>query len=122
MRRNDENTNAIVQANHSDLQKLKLMVDQMFSKVANIEYHVLKSNFQKSMGGPDLSEFFPVERAEQIDQFMDRDHPEWPARRDAFYNLLHTCVTEAKSCMARGLFTTLFTRKYMWTVKWPSTG
>ena len=122
MRRNLENTNGIVQANHSDLQVIKAVVEELSCKLDVISYHVQKNTFQKAMGGPDISEFFPVEKAEQLHEFMDRSHPEWPGRRDEFYNYLYTCVTDSKSAFSKGLFKALFSRTYMRTVKWPSFG
>lgn len=122
MSRNLENTNGIVKENHSDLQRVKSALAELTSTVDVIAYHVQKNNFREAMGGPDISEFFPVENAKQLDDFMDRTHPEWTGRRDEFYNYLYTCITDSKSSFTKGLFKALFTRSYMNTVKWPSFG
>lgn len=122
MRRNDENTNAIIQASYTDIQELKSGQNRLESKIDIIKHHVLRSTFEKAMGGPDLSEFFPVHRQEQLLNFMDRTHPLWEARKNEFYNLLFTIATNTQSCFCKGLFTTLFTRSYMVLSKWPSFG
>lgn len=117
-----ENTNGVVRASHSDLQLIKQAIADLEKKLDNMCFHVHKSTFKETMAGPDLSEFFPVERAEQLDLFMDRQHKDWPARRDEFYHYLYTCVTQSKSCFTTGIFKCLFSREYMGTVKWPSFG
>ena len=122
MRRNDENTNSIIQASYTDIQDLKSGQARLESKIDIIKHHVLRSTFQKAMGGPDLSEFFPVQRQEQLVNFMDRTHPEWGARKEEFYSLLFTIATNSQSCLCKGLFKTLFARSYMVQSKWPSFG
>ena len=74
------------------------------------------------MNGCDLSEFFPVERNDQLEQFMDRDHPEWCNRKTEFYHFLYTIASDNKRGFARGMIKALFARKYISTVKWPSSG
>ena len=122
MRKNDENTNAITQAAYTDMQEVKKSLAELQAKLDIVVYHIQRSTFDKIMGGPDLSEFFPAQTQEQLVNFMDRTHPSWPARRDEFYHLLFSITTTNKSCFTRGLFTTLFTREYMVTSKWPSFG
>ena len=122
MRRNDENTNTIIQTSYRDIQDLKSGQARLESKIDIIKHHVLRSTFQKAMGGPDLSEFFPVQRQEQLIRFMDRGHPQWEARKNGFYSLLFTMVTNNQGCFCKGLFKTLFSRSYMVDSKWPSFG
>ena len=122
MRRNDENCYAIIQASYTEIQDLKNGRASLEAKVDVIKHHVLQSRFQKAMSGPDMSEFFPVQKQEQLINFLDRTHPQWEARRDEFYNLLFTIATNNKSCFSKGLFKTLFSRTYIVQSKWPSYG
>ena len=118
-RRNHENTNEVVKENHKELTLHKKELKEIRSDVATILELVQKSTYQKLMEGPDISEFFPVEKHHQLVDFMDRSHPEWPARRDAFYMYLFNCVHDSKKAFTKGLLKMLFSRQYMLTVKWP---
>lgn len=121
-RRNHENTNEVVKVNHKELTCLREEMKEVKAMVASIAQHVERSTFKKVMSGPDMSEFFPVERGSQLVDFMDRQHPEWPARRDEFAFYLFNCITDYKKAFTKGLLKTLFTREYMSTVKWPRAG
>lgn len=121
-RRNNENTNEIVQYNHMDLRDLKKEVKDIQGKLDNVVFLVQKSTLQTVMDESDISVFFPVTHADQIDQFMDRDHQEWNSRRKAFYNYLFTTITESKRAFSKGLLKSLFTRDFMLDVKWPTFG
>lgn len=122
MRRNQENTYAYIQATHKEVIDLKANVSNLESKLHSVSLQIQKATFQSVMQGADISEFFPVQRAEQLQSFMDREHPEWPSRKSEFYNLLFTIVTDSKKNLSKGLLKTLFCRDYMLTVKWPSAG
>ena len=122
MRRNHENTNAIVTANHHKLKAIQERQLAQDSNIATIMEFVTKQKFEMDMEAPDIGVFFPVTDAKQLELFMDRSHPDWDARRKEFYNMLFTCLSDNKGCFTKGLLHTLFTRKYMLTVKWPSTG
>lgn len=123
MRRNNENTYSFIQATHQEVMDLKATVANIISKLDNIALQVQKATFKTLMDdSPDISEFFPVERAEQIENFMDRSHPDWPSRRSQFYSYLFNIVTDSKKNFTKGLLKALFRREYMRTVKWPSSG
>ena len=120
LRRNLENTNAFVQTTYKDVVDLKTSVppklDQIFSMLQ-------KATFQTNMRGCDLSEFFPVERREQLELFMDREHKDWEDRKAEFYNFLYTIASKGQEKgFARGLIKAIFTREYINTAKWPSYG
>ena len=119
-RRNHENTNQIVKENHKELMCFKEEMKELKSMVSTVVHQVQKSTFKNVMNGPDLSEFFPVTKESQLLEFMDRQHPEWPARRDEFAFYLFNCVTDSKKTFTKGLLNRLFTREYMRTVKWPN--
>lgn len=118
-RRNHENTNEVVKENHKEIVSLREEMKGLKEMVATVAHHVKKSTFQKLMNGPYLSEFFPVTSADQLVQFMDRNHPEWPARRDEFAFYLFNCITDSKKSFTKGLLKSLFSRQYMSKVKWP---
>lgn len=122
MRRNHENTNEIVKYNHADLQIVKSDVKAIIAKLEDISYQVSKATFQSVMNEVDLSEFFPVHREEQLEDFMDRSHSDWPARKREFFNYLFNCVTDTSKEFSKGLLKALFARDFMMTAKWPSFG
>ena len=117
-----ENTNAFAQANHREILKIRTTLSTMKSQLELISVQVQKATFNSVMQGSDISDFFPVERKEQLEVFMDRDHPEWNNRKTEFYNLLYTTATHIKKGFARGLIKTLFSRKYISESKWPTYG
>lgn len=94
----------------------------METDVRTILSIVQKDAFEKDMVSPDIGVFFPVTEAKQLEEFMDRSHPLWDARRKEFYNLLFTCLSNHQNSFTKGLLHTLFTREYMVRVKWPNSG
>lgn len=122
LRKNLENTNAFAQAIHKDVVELKATLSQIESHLQTLGIQVQKATFQKAMSGCDISEFFPVEKQEQLDAFMDRDHPEWEDRKAEFFNFLYTIASDTKKGFATGLIKAIFSRKYILTAKWPSFG
>ena len=82
----------------------------------------LKPKFDLIFVGVDLSDFFPVERPQQLVDFMDKSHADWNSRRKEFYNFLFNCVTDTKKNFTKAILKTLFTRQYMMKVKWPTFG
>ena len=117
-----ENTNGIVQATYSEILGVKAALAKLESRIDDISFQVQKATFNNLMGGCDISEFFPVKRQDQLECFMDRDHPEWPSRKTEFQNFLLTTVSNKKRGFGKGLIQALFTRAYICTVKWPSYG
>lgn len=122
MRKNHENTNGFVQATHKEVVELKEFVRVMASRLDDITSMVEKATFQSVMQGADISEFFPVERNDQLDDFMDRTHPDWPSRRCEFYNFLYTVVSDCKRSFSQALIKAIFSRPYISKVKWPASG
>ena len=122
LRKNLENTNGIVQASYSEILVLKANLAKIESKLEEIALQVRKATFITNMSGCDISEFFPVERGEQLDMFMDRGHLEWNSRKTEFFNYLLSVVPTTKRGFAKGLIKSLFSRQYISSVKWPSYG
>lgn len=123
MRRNMENIHGFAQANHKEILEMKAALSRLESQVEAVVALIHKSTFNNVMNyGCELSEFFPVERKDQIEIFMNRDHPEWGSRKSEFYHLLYTTATKDKNGFGRGLIKALFSRQYITKVKWPSTG
>lgn len=121
MRKNHENTHEIVRENHGELLSIKTEVTDLRSDMADVKLQVSKATFKTLMcGGVDLSEFFPVERPQQLLDFMDKTHPQWEERKNEFYCFLFNCITNSKKAFCKGLLKTIFTRKYMITAKWPT--
>ena len=117
-----ENTNAFAQANHREILEIRTILSNMQAKLDLISSQVQKATFNSLMQGSDISEFFPVQTKEQLELFMDRDHPDWNNRKTEFYNLLYTTASHIKKGFARGLIKTLFSRKYISVSKWPTFG
>ena len=117
-----ENTNAFAQANHRLIEEIRALLNKMESKLELVSYQVRQATFNNVMQGCDISEFFPVERKEQLELFMDRDHPEWNNRKIEFYNFLYTISSNIKKGFGRGLIKALFSRQYIWKSKWPTFG
>ena len=117
-----ENTNGIVQASYSEILALKATLSKLETRIDDIAFQVQKATFNNLMAGCDISEFFPVESQQQLEIFMDRNHPEWPSRRTEFQNFLLTIVSNKRRGFGNGLIKALFTRAYICTVKWPSYG
>ena len=122
MRKNLENTNGFAQANYREILEIRTILNNMESKLDLISAQVQKATFNSLMQGCDISEFFPVERKEQLELFMDRNHPDWNSRKTEFYNLLYTTASHIKKGFARGLIKAIFSRKYIMISKWPSFG
>ena len=123
MRRNMENTNSLAQATHSEVLQIKKNIVEILAKLESLALQVHKATFQTLMhGSADISEFFPVERQEQLELFMDRQHPQWESRRMEFYHFLYTIASDIKKGFARGIIKAMFTRQYIASVKWPSFG
>ena len=122
LRRNMENTNAFAQATYKEVREIRAILSNMESKLELLAVQVQKATFKSVMQGCDISEFFPVERKEQLELFMNRDHPEWDARKSEFYNYLYTIASSIKKGFARGLIKAIFSRKYISNSKWPTYG
>lgn len=122
MRRNLENTNAFSQATHKEVVEMKRTLSRIESILESLGKQVHQATFQTAMKGADISEFFPVERKEQLESFMDRAHPEWEERKAEFYNFLYTTASKVKKGFARGIIKALFSRDYIAVSKWPTFG
>ena len=117
-----ENTNAFSQATHRLVLEIRATLSTLESKLQMVSDQVHKATFNNLMQGCDISEFFPVERKEQLELFMDREHPEWNSRKTEFYHFLYTIASNNKKGFARGLIKAIFSRQYINTSKWPSFG
>ena len=122
LRKNLENTNAFAQATHKEVMEIKANLSKIESHLETLSLQVQKATFQLAMRGCDISEFFPVEKQEQLEAFMDRSHPEWEDRKAEFYNFLYTIASDSKKGFATGLIKALFSRQYISNAKWPSFG
>ena len=117
-----ENTNAFAQATHRIVLEIRAILSNLESKLELVSGQVRKATFNNLMQGCDISEFFPVENKEQLELFMDREHPEWNNRKTEFYNFLYTIASNTKRGFARGLIKAIFSRQYILKSKWPSFG
>ena len=122
LRRNLENTNGFAQATHSEVMEIKATLYQMASQLDAVCSQVQTATFITNMKGCDISEFFPVEKIQQIELFLDRSHPEWENRKTEFYHFLYTIASKEKRGFGRGLIKALFSRQFLSTAKWPSFG
>ena len=117
-----ENTNAFAQATHRIVLEIRAILSNLESKLELVSGQVRKATFNNLMQGCDISEFFTVENKEQLELFMDREHPEWNNRKTEFYNFLYTIASNTKRGFARGLIKAIFSRQYILKSKWPSFG
>ena len=117
-----ENTNAFAQVTYREVTEIRSILSNMEAKLELISAQVQKATFHSVMKGCDISDFFPVERKEQLELFMDREHSEWNDRKTEFYNYLYTIASSIKKGFARGLLKALFSRKYISEAKWPTFG
>ena len=122
LRKNLENTNAFAQATHRDVLEIKAALSKIESHLQLLCTQVHAATFHKAMSGCDISEFFPVERQEQLELFMDRAHPQWEERKAEFFNFLYTTASNNKKAFATGLIKAIFSRQYISRAKWPSFG
>ena len=122
MRRNMENTNGLAQASYKEILEIKKHLAAIDSRLEAISIQVHQSTFQTLMSGCDLSEFFPVQRNEQLEMFMDRQNPHWESRKSEFYHFLYTVSSKTQKGFARGLIKAIFSRKYILNAKWPCSG
>ena len=122
LRKNLENTNAFAQATHRDVVEIKAVLSKIDSHLEALSIQVHQATFQKAMAGCDISDFFPVEKQEQLEAFMDKDHPQWEERKTEFFNFLYTIASRNKKGFATGLIKAIFSRQYISKAKWPSYG
>lgn len=109
-------------ATHGEVVQVKAAIARIETQLEAVSAQIHKATFNAVMTGCDLSEFFPVERKEQLEQFMDRSHPEWNNRKAEFYHFLYTIASKNKRGFARGMIKAMFAREYINQVKWPSYG
>ena len=122
LRRNLENTNGFTQATYTEVMEIKATLSEVATALDAVRSQVETATFVTNMKGCDISEFFPVERMEQIELFMDRSHPEWENRRTEFYYFLYTIASNVQKGFGRGLIKAIFSRHFISTAKWPSFG
>ena len=122
LRKNLENTNAFAQATHREVLEIKATMSKIESNLEALAMQIQRATFQKAMSGCDISEFFPVEKHEQLEAFMDKDHPQWEERKAEFYNFLLSIASDNKKAFATGLIKAIFSRQFIMRAKWPSFG
>lgn len=122
MRRNMENIHGFSQSTHKNVLELKAAIVRIESNIQALGEQIHRATFKTVMAGCDLSEFFPIEKKEQLELFMDREHPQWEARKMEFFYFLYTIATKNKKGFARGMIKAVFSRTYISKAKWPSTG
>ena len=120
LRRNLENTHGFAQATHTEVVQLRAAITRIESQLQGLSAQIHKATFKTVLSECDISEFFPVERHEQLEQFMDRGHKDWESRKTEFYHFLYTTATTIKKGFGRGLIKAIFSRKYICETKWPT--
>lgn len=91
----------------------------ILSLLKEIKDDMKELTYHRKMDSVDLSVFFPVDSDEDLNNFLNRDHEDWAARRKAFYHLMFTTVNNSKDKFACALLHSLFTRNYISTHQWP---
>lgn len=94
----------------------------VISYLTELKNDMKEFSYYMKMDSTDMSDFFPLRTAEDLQRFMDKSHEEWPLRRKGFNHLLYTCVTKSKKKFSAGLLHVLFTREYVGNHKWPNPG
>ena len=101
---------------------MKAALTDLETMLKTVVTQVQQATLMSAMQGTDISEFFPVENNQQLERFMDRDHPDWNSRKMEFYHFLYTTASDVKKGFARGLIKAIFSRSYILGAKWPSSG
>lgn len=122
MRKNMENLHGFAQATYKEVLDLKAQLSNVASRLEVLCSQVEKATFKSVMNDCDISEFFPVETNQQLELFMDREHPQWESRKMEFYHFLYSIASNNKKGFAKGMINALFKRTYICQVKWPSSG
>lgn len=122
MRRNVHSTNDIARSNHERLMSTEQSMKTIIDMLKEIKEDMRQYNFHLKMETADVGKFFPLSCDEDLQDFMDRKHPEWPKRMKGFYHLLFTTVTKNKRRFGGALLHALFTRDFISCHRWPFPG
>lgn len=94
----------------------------LLSEVKQIKSDMTKYTFRLHMNCVDIAKFFPLESDDKLEEFMDRSHEDWDARKNSFYDMLYNTVTTKRKRLACGLLHLIFTRNFIGAHKWPMSG
>lgn len=119
MRRNGHGTNDIVRSNHDKLVYNEHNMQTLLTMMRELKDDMLKFTFHMRMDYSDVGQFFPLKSNQDLQNFMDRNNPDWPLRMKGFYHLLYTTVTKNKRRFGGALLHTLFSRNFIIGHRWP---
>ena len=122
LRKNVINLIEIGRSNHEKLKCNDYYMKTILSMLQDVKGDMRQYIFHMKMGVTDVSEFFPIKSDSSLKRFMDRENPDWEARKHGFYHLLFTAITKAKKKFAKAILNTVFTRQYIIDHRWPQQG
>ena len=94
-------------------------IKNVLSILADIKTDLKQLTYQRKMDSVDMSEWFPLNSAEDLEKFMNRNDDDWDSKRKGFYHLLFSAVNDTKGKFSNRLLKTLFTRDFICRNKWP---
>ena len=119
MRRNVHGTYDIVRSNNDKLVNNECDMKNLISMVKDVKEDMKKYTFHMRMDYCDVGQFFPLQSDQDLQKFMDRQHPDWHLRMKGFNHLLYTTVTKNKRRFGGALLHTLFSRQFIPCHRWP---
>lgn len=111
--------------NRFGIQKHKsneVLLQTILDEVRDVKRDMKQYTFHLKMKYVDISDFFPLESDEKLEEFLDKTHEEWESRKTSFYDLLYNAVTDKRKRLACALLHLLFTRDFIRDHKWPMSG
>lgn len=112
-------TSDCVRANYGKLQTNEKLMFEALDMLKDIKADMKKYIFHMNMESQDISEFFPLKNAGDLERFMDRGHKDWQERKTGFYHLLYTTISPCKKKFSTAFLHTVFTRKFIKNNQWP---
>lgn len=122
MRKNVFNVVETVKSNNEKLKCNDYYMRAILSTLQDVKTDLKQFCFHTKMDTNDISDFFPLKNEHSLNSFMNKNHPDWNARRHGFYHLLFTALTKKKRKFAKALLHTIFSRQFISTHRWPKPG
>lgn len=97
--------------------KMMMILEDLQKKMS-----IIASNIDMTTK-PNVNEYFPVKNDANLTRFLDKSDGRFPLRREMFENFLYGNVTmnmRLKRPFEATLLSTLFSREYISSHKWPA--
>ena len=93
------------------------------SQLNRIEANLDRLAFNIDMNTIDISKYFPLKSNADLMEFLSDEEGTFEAKKKQFKYMLYTCVTNQKTQkrqFGEALKTTVFSRNYVTTHRWPT--